>query len=80
MNKTVQQVTERIIERSKQSRAAYLQKIEAAREQGPHRGQLSCGNLAHGFAACDAADKNDLKQLNKANVAIVSIKSLINNR
>jgi phosphogluconate dehydratase len=33
---------------------------------------LSCGNLAHGFAACEQGDKDTLKLMNRANVAIVS--------
>ncbi|GAC14566.1 phosphogluconate dehydratase [Aliiglaciecola lipolytica] len=72
MNSVIQEVTERIIERSRQSRQNYLDKIENARLQGPHRGVLSCGNLAHGFAACSTQDKADLTSLTKANIAIVS--------
>lgn len=72
MNSTIQEVTERIIERSKASRAAYLKKVEEARRQGPHRGVLSCGNLAHGFAACGQEDKASLTSMTKANIAIVS--------
>lgn len=72
MNSQIQDVTDRIIERSQATRAAYLAKIERARKEGPHRGALSCGNLAHGFAACNAADKSDLRSMTKANVAIVS--------
>lgn len=72
MNSQIQEVTQRIIERSKHTRKAYLEKIEAARRQGPHRGVLSCGNLAHGFAACGSEDKSDLRSMTKANVAIVS--------
>ncbi len=72
MNTIIQEVTERIIERSKETRKAYLDKIEAARREGPHRGALSCGNLAHGFAACNASDKASLTSMIKANIAIVS--------
>ncbi|MGB2426487.1 MAG: phosphogluconate dehydratase [Alteromonas sp.] len=72
MNSQIQDVTDRIIERSQATRAAYLAKIERARKEGPHRGALSCGNLAHGFAACNAADKSGLRSMTKANVAIVS--------
>lgn len=72
MNTLIQEVTERIIERSQDSRKAYLAKIEKARLQGPHRGVLSCGNLAHGFAACGTADKADLRSMVKANIAIIS--------
>ena len=72
MNSQIQDVTDRIIERSTETRAAYLAKIEKARRDGPHRGVLSCGNLAHGFAACGTEDKADLRSMTKANVAIVS--------
>ena len=72
MNSLIQDVTARIIERSQDSRKAYLRKIENARLQGPHRGVLSCGNLAHGFAACGTADKADLRSMTKSNIAIVS--------
>lgn len=72
MKSQIQDVTDRIIERSTQTRRAYLEKIEKARREGPHRGALSCGNLAHGFAACGAEDKADLRSMTKANVAIVS--------
>lgn len=72
MNSTIQEVTDRIIERSRQTRKAYLEKIDQARRAGPHRGVLSCGNLAHGFAACNTEDKADLRSMTKANVAIVS--------
>lgn len=68
----LQQVTETIIERSHASRRAYLQRVNAAVRQGPHRGELSCGNLAHGFAACSADEKVDLTADVKGNIAIVS--------
>ncbi len=66
------EVTERIALRSRAGREAYLSRLRAAGASGPHRGVLSCGNLAHGFAACGDADKSDLKGDEKANVAIVS--------
>jgi phosphogluconate dehydratase len=72
VNTVIQEVTDRIIERSKDSRKRYLAKIDSARLQGPHRGVLSCGNLAHGFAACGTEDKADLRSMTKANIAIVS--------
>ncbi|MDC0602165.1 phosphogluconate dehydratase [Aliiglaciecola sp.] len=72
MNSVIQEVTERIIERSRQSRKSYLAKIDNARREGPHRGVLSCGNLAHGFAACSGEEKSDLTSLTKSNIAIVS--------
>lgn len=69
---TILKVTKRIQERSQQSRQNYLNKIETARTQGPHRGVLSCGNLAHGFAACNSSDKEKLTGNKKSNIAIVS--------
>ena len=65
-------VTERIRRRSAASRAAYLQKIEHSRRTGPARGSLSCGNLAHGFAASDAADKLAIKSIAAPNLGIVT--------
>jgi len=72
MNPTVTRVTERIIERSRAPRSAYLARIAAARDSGPHRRRLSCGNLAHGFAACNVGDKASLRAAQAPNLAIVT--------
>lgn len=72
MNPTVQAVTRRIIERSKASREAYLQKIERAMYQKVTRASLPCSNLAHGFAACCIDEKNDLKNILKSNIGIIN--------
>ncbi|MDH4055221.1 MAG: dihydroxy-acid dehydratase, partial [Gammaproteobacteria bacterium] len=72
MNPTVEDVTRRIVERSKVSRAAYLARIRDAAIDGPARGKLSCSNLAHGFAASGIADKKALSGNVIPNVAIVS--------
>ncbi|MEO9700513.1 phosphogluconate dehydratase [Marinobacter alexandrii] len=72
MHPTVDKVTQRIIERSRSSRQDYLDRMDQLKAQSPHRSSLSCGNLAHGFAACSQGDKDTLKFMNKANVAIVS--------
>ncbi|NOZ42779.1 MAG: phosphogluconate dehydratase, partial [Alphaproteobacteria bacterium] len=72
MNSVIKTVTDRIIARSRDSRSAYLGKITAARGQGRPRGALACSNLAHGFAACAAGDKDDMSANDKANYAIVS--------
>ncbi|MBB5322407.1 phosphogluconate dehydratase [Marinobacter oulmenensis] len=72
MHPTVSKVTDRIIERSRTTRRDYLAQMEALGAREPHRGTLSCGNLAHGFAACGQDDKDTLKFMNRANVAIVS--------
>ena len=65
-------VTERIRERSRESRAAYLERIAAQAAREPARKRLSCTNLAHGFAASAAPDKQALKELRWPNLAIVT--------
>ena len=72
LHPVVEQVTNRIIQRSKRSRAAYLEHLEAARIKGVQRGALSCTNLAHGFAAFPANDKLKLREYKEPSVAIVS--------
>ena len=72
MHTVVEQVTSRIKQRSAASRSAYLDQMKRAEEDGVHRAQLACGNLAHGFAACGAEDKNALKMMNAVNVGIIS--------
>ena len=54
----LQEVTARIIARSQQSRGNYLAKLDKARSAGVSRSRLSCGNLAHAFAASDQRDKS----------------------
>ena len=53
----VAEVTERVKGRSRASRALYRERIARARDAAPRRARLSCGNLAHGFAACGADAK-----------------------
>ncbi|GLX80282.1 phosphogluconate dehydratase [Thalassotalea insulae] len=72
MNKEILSITQRIVERSKGSRQAYLAKIDAAKSTTVHRANLSCGNLAHGFAACGKSDKDVLRGINHSDIAIVS--------
>ena len=72
MHPVVQKVTDRIIERSRPSRRAYLAHLDAARIKGVQRSVLACTNLAHGFAAFPANDKLKLRQYKVPSVAIVS--------
>ena len=53
----IARITERIVERSQTTRKVYLAQIEEAYLEGVHRSTLQCGNLAHGFAACNQHDK-----------------------
>ncbi len=64
-------VTARIVERSAPRRAAYLALIDEERERGVDRPNLSCGNLAHGFAA-SGEDKPAIRQGGAMNIGIVT--------
>jgi phosphogluconate dehydratase len=68
----VRAVTERIRERSRGARAAYLERMAAQGSREPARKRLSCTNLAHGFAASPAPDKQALQDLRWPNLAIVT--------
>ena len=68
----VREVTERIRDRSRESRSAYLAVIEEQFSNSATRTGLSCTNLAHGFAAAEPADKEKLKGARWPNLAIVS--------
>src|SRR5437763_9671539 len=72
LHPVVEQVTNRIIKRSRPSRQAYLAHLDAARIRGVQRGALSCTNLAHAFAAFPSNDKLKLRELKQPSVAIVS--------
>ncbi|MGI9434704.1 MAG: phosphogluconate dehydratase [Geminicoccaceae bacterium] len=72
MHPGLNEITKRIATRSAATRAAYLARIREASLKGPMRGNLSCSNLAHGFAACDAHDKDALKGKTRANIAVIS--------
>ncbi len=72
LHPVVAEVTERLRERSRETRAAYLKRIDAVDRGGPQRAHLSCGNLAHGFAACGSDDKDALRNGHRSNLAIVT--------
>ncbi|MEL7690566.1 phosphogluconate dehydratase [Citromicrobium bathyomarinum] len=71
LHPTLAKVTDRIIERSKDSRQSYLDLIDRQREAGVHRPTLSCGNLAHGFAA-SGEDKATIRSGKAMNIGIVT--------
>ena len=66
------EVTERIIERSRPTRAAYLQRVDEfiKRSKGPER--LGCANVAHAFAAMPQNDKLRIFAEKAPNIGIVT--------
>ena len=57
INTVVDDVTQRIIERSRPSRSAYLERINKLAEAPQNRSMMGCTNLAHAFAASPVNDK-----------------------
>ena len=68
----IDEVTKRIVERSKTTRTLYLSQMKAAFDEGITRNVLSCGNLAHGFAGCVADEKAKLADTKLPNLGIVT--------
>lgn len=71
LHPVVEKVTARIIARSTSARKAYLDLIDRARDEGVHRPTMSCGNLAHGFAA-SGDDKSTIRSGKAMNIGIVT--------
>ncbi len=64
-------VTDRIIERSKAKRSAYLALIDRERESGNDRPRLGCANLAHAYAGTEE-QRDQLKAGRSMNIGIVT--------
>ncbi|MFC5579052.1 phosphogluconate dehydratase [Lysobacter niabensis] len=71
LHPAIERVTRRIADRSGPTRADYLARMDAARETSPARTRLSCGNLAHGFAAA-GEDKALLRGARGGNIGIIT--------
>ena len=71
LNSTLAAVTDRIIARSETTRAAYLERMRAARGKGPARAHLSCSGQAHAYAAT-GPDQQTLAEASKGHLGIVS--------
>ena len=72
MHPVTAEVTDRIVDRSRDTRAAYLARMEEAGRASPGRGKLSCANFAHAFAASPGPDKLRALDPRTINLAIVS--------
>src|SRR6056297_3359785 len=71
LNDTIARVTDRIVERSRGPRTTYLDRMAQLAEEGPRRAHLSCGNLAHAYAA-SGDDKAALSSDRAPNLGIVT--------
>lgn len=72
LHPVIAHVTETIAQRSRLTRSAYLAQLASQTHTRPARFELSCGNLAHGFAACGTDDKARLSGQPTVNLAIVT--------
>ena len=70
LNETITKVTAAIVTRSETTRTRYLDRMKAARDEGPRRAHLTCGNLAHAFAASPDGDKETLVKTSAGNIGI----------
>ena len=71
-NSVILAITERIAERSKTTRANYLERMRRALDDNPPRKRMSCGNIAHAVAACTTDDKQKLISETAPNLGIVT--------
>ena len=71
LHDSVARVTARIVERSAPTRRNYLELIDRGRDAGTNRGNLSCGNVAHAFAA-SGEDKPAIRAGKAMNIGIVT--------
>ena len=71
-DRRIEEITSRIRERSAPTREPYLARIRAKGAEGPKRSTLTCGNLAHGFAACGPLDKDRLAGDQTPNLGIIT--------
>ncbi|PZO03142.1 MAG: phosphogluconate dehydratase [Alphaproteobacteria bacterium] len=72
LHPVVAEVTARIAQRSRATRADYIRRMDAARHSGAGRAKLSCANWAHAFAGQTIADKLTAMDGSKPNVGIVT--------
>ncbi|TIW81981.1 MAG: phosphogluconate dehydratase, partial [Mesorhizobium sp.] len=68
----IEAITERIRQRSKAGREAYLSRIAGASSNTANRAVLGCGNLAHGFAVCSPSEKIALGGDRVPNLGIIT--------
>ena len=71
LNETVRRVTERVIERSRPSRRAYLDLMDREADRMPERSEVSCSNLAHAYAGA-TDDQAAMKAGGAPNIGIIS--------
>jgi len=68
----LQQITEKIIQRSKASRESYLARVDVSSSRPPAQDRVSCSNWAHAVAAERSQDKISIAHGTGVNIGIVT--------
>ncbi|WP_114520661.1 phosphogluconate dehydratase [Altererythrobacter sp. ZODW24] len=71
LHPTLEKVTQRIIDKSRDSRKRYLEGMERGLQNQPDRSSVSCSNLAHAYAGAEE-DQQALKTSQGPNIGIVT--------
>lgn len=71
-NSQLLKITQEIAKRSEQSRAAYLDQMEKAKDQGVARRHMGCSNLAHVSASMEMGCKQMLAGDETPNIGIIT--------
>jgi phosphogluconate dehydratase len=72
MHPVVEEVTANLRRRSEPSRQAYLERCRRSRDDTPPKRTLSCGNMAHGYAACSEHEKQLIGSMTAPNIGIIN--------
>ena len=71
LNDTIHRVTQRVIDNSRASRAAYLELMKRESDRKPEHKDIACSNLAHAFAGA-LEDQDAMKFKRGPNIGIVT--------
>ena len=72
MHAVIELVTENLRRRSADRRGRYLDHCRRTLDQFPPKKRLSCGNIAHGYAACSDDEKSLIAGMEAANIGIIN--------
>ena len=72
LHATVQEITQRIVQRSQATRSAYLKRLDIAAHRKPGAERMGCANVAHAVAAMPANDKLRIVAQKAPNIGIIT--------
>ena len=72
MKSLIEEITQRIEEKSKPTREAYLARIDSMKNRAKGTDRLGCANVAHAIAALPQDDKLKIVEKKSPNIGIVT--------